>query len=114
MAVMPNIEAEAAKAAGWFENRLHHASAAQPAATATQGESVSNLLADAKAILHEGLAKLETLDEGVVNVTDPISANPTAVTIANTLAGIAHLPDPMGLLGVVDSTLKSFAGVLAK
>jgi hypothetical protein len=107
---------------GWHEFWTHlpghhDTSAAQPAATATiepnpREEPVSNLLTEAKNVLHDGLAKLEAIDEGAVNVMDAIKVNQAGVSIVNTLASIAHLPDPMGLLSNIDSSLKAFAVVL--
>ena len=94
-------------------------SAAQPAAavtidTTTPGGPVTNVLTDIKAGAHDLLDKLETLDEGAIGVVEAIKVNPTAISITNTLASIAHLPDPQGLLGTADGLLKSFAALLSK
>jgi hypothetical protein len=113
-----NIEADAD---AWFEHHLpghHNTSAAQPAAAvtirSTTGGPVSNLFADVKAILHDGLEKLETIDEGAVGVVEAAKVNSTAVSIINTVAGIAHIPDPDGLLAGADAFLKTIAAAIAK
>ena len=108
MAVMPNIEAEAARAAGWFGQHLHHASH-QP-----QPEvPMSNLLAEAKMRLHDILADLETVDENAVGALMAAKSNPVAVSIISTVAAAAHLPDPDGLLAAADNMLKVAAAALA-
>ena len=97
-----------------------HTSAAQPAAavtieTATPGGPVTNnVLTDIKAGAHDLIDKLESLDEGAIGVVEAIKVNPTAISITNTLASIAHLPDPQGLLGSADGILKQFAAILSK
>lgn len=69
-----------------------------------------SLLTEAKTILHDGLAKLETLDEEALAAVEAIKGgNPAASSIFITLAGVAHLPDPMGILGSIDALLKAFA-----
>lgn len=101
--------------------RRRHTSAAQPAAavtitsSATQGDPVTNnFFADLKADGHAFLEKLDTVDEAAVGVVEAIKVNPTAISITNTLASIAHLPDPQGLLSSADVLLKSFALALSK
>lgn len=71
-----------------------------------------SLLTEAKTILHDGLAKLESLDEGALSVVEAAKVNPSAVSIINTLASVAHLPDPQGLLSGADNMLKAFALLL--
>ena len=73
-----------------------------------------NVLTDIKAGAHDLIDKLESLDEGAIGVVEAIKVNPTAISITNTLASIAHLPDPQGLLGTADGLLKSFAALLSK
>lgn len=75
---------------------------------------MTNVLADIKSILHDVVAKAESIDEGVVGVVEAAKVNPTAVSIINTAAGIAHLPDPDGLLAQADSLLKTFGNALAR
>jgi hypothetical protein len=99
-------------------HRDRHTSAAQPAAAVTikattPGGPVS-AFTEAKTILHDGLEKLEAIDEGAQNVVEAIKVNPTGVSIVNTVASVAHLPDPQGLLSSADVLLKSFAAALAK
>ena len=72
-----------------------------------------NVLTDIKAGAHDLIDKLESLDEGAIGVVEAIKVNPTAISITNTLASIAHLPDPQGLLSSADVLLKSFAAALA-
>lgn len=71
-----------------------------------------SLLTEAKTILHDGLERLESIDEAALGVVDAAKVNPTAVSIINTLASVAHLPDPGGLLAAADNTLKAFAAIL--
>ena len=102
----------------WAHLRRHHTSAAQPAAAVTikattPGGPVS-VLTEAKTIAHDLIDKLESVDEGAQNFVEAIRVNPTAISITNTLASIAHLPDPQGLLGTADGLLKSFAALLSK
>lgn len=73
---------------------------------------MSNLLTEAKNVLHDGIAKLEAVDEAALGAVEAIKVNPTGVSIVNTLASIAHIPDPMGLLASVDNTLKALAALL--
>jgi hypothetical protein len=99
-------------------HRDRHTSAAQPAAAVTikattPGGPVS-VLTEGKTLLHDALEKIESLDEGAIGVVEAIKVNPTAISITNTLASIAHLPDPQGLLGTADGLLKSFAALLSK
>lgn len=97
----------------------HHDTSAETAAAtatiepATPEDHMSNLLAEAKSILHDGLTRLENVDEAALSAVEAVKVNPTGVSIVNTLASIAHLPDPQGLLATVDATLKAFAAVLA-
>jgi hypothetical protein len=102
---------------GAFRHR--HTSAAQPAAAVTikattPGGPVTNVLTDIKAGAHDLIDKLESLDEGAIGVVEAIKVNPTAIGITNTLASIAHLPDPQGLLGTADGLLKQLAALLSK
>jgi hypothetical protein len=111
------IERDAAEAAGWIERHLGHDTTTAPAAanisTSTPGGTMTNLLTDAKSIFHDGITKLEGLDEAAIGVVEAIKVNPTAVSITNTLASVAHLPDPSGLLGGADTLLKSLAAALS-
>ena len=95
-----------------------HTSAVRPAAAVTIGATTPggpvNVLTDIKAGAHDLIDKLESLDEGAIGVVEAIKVNPTAISITNTLASIAHLPDPQGLLGTADGLLKSFAALLSK
>ena len=74
----------------------------------------NNVLTDIKAGAHDLIDKLESLDEGAIGVVEAIKVNPTAISITNTHASIAHLPDPQGLLGSADGILKQFAAILSK
>jgi hypothetical protein len=93
--------------------RHHQTSAAQAAAavtinTRTPGGPVS-LLTEAKTILHDGLARLEALDEEAVAALEAIKGgNPAAASIYASLAAAAHLPDPLGILSSIDNLLKAF------
>jgi hypothetical protein len=103
----------------WAHLRRRHAATENPASPATISteaapqEASMTVLAEAKTIFHDGLAKLEELDEGAIGVLSAVQVNPTAVSITNTLASVAHLPDPQGLLANVDAILKTLAGTLA-
>lgn len=98
-------------------HRDRHTSAAAVTITssATQGDPVTNnFFADLKADGHAFLEKLDTVDEAAVGVVEAIKANPTAISITNTLAGIAHIPDPDGDLAAIDSLLKVVGAKLAQ
>jgi len=83
-------------------------------ASAPPKENPVTMLSEGKTLLHDALDKLESLDEGAIGVVEAIKVNPTAISITNTLASIAHLPDPQGLLGSADGILKQFAAILSK
>jgi len=105
-----------------IEHPFRHDGAAQqtPApgpvtlASAPPKENPVTMLSEGKTLLHDALDKLESLDEGAIGVVEAIKVNPTAISITNTLASIAHLPDPQGLLGSADGILKQFAAILSK
>ncbi|MGH9056353.1 MAG: hypothetical protein ACRDYY_10920 [Acidimicrobiales bacterium] len=72
-----------------------------------------SVFTEAKAIGHELLEKLEAVDENAVAAVEAIKVNPTGVSIVNTVASVAHLPDPMGLLAGADAFLKTIGAALA-
>lgn len=101
----------------WQHLRHPHASAEQAAAAVTiepnpTEDRMTTVFTEAKSILHDVVAKLETIDEGAVQVVEAAKVNPTAVSIINTTAAIAHIPDPDGLLTQADSMLKALASAL--
>lgn len=127
MASMGDIEAEALAAVRRGEHRIEglfhraaHAAPETPApgpvtlAAAPPKENPVTVFSEGKTLLHDALEKIESVDEAAVGVVEAIKVNPTAISITNTLASIAHLPDPQGLLSGVDGLLKSFAPLLAK
>jgi hypothetical protein len=115
---MPDIFGDVVR--DWDEFRAHHHHPQTPApgpvtlAAAPPEENPVSLFTEAKTILHDGLEKLEAVDEGAQGVVEAIKVNPTAVSITNTLASIAHLPDPQGLLASADALLKSFGAILSQ
>lgn len=88
------------------------AAAAVTMTTSTQEAPVS-LFTEAKAIGHDLIDKLEQVDENAISAVEAIKVNPTGVSIVNTVASIAHLPDPQGLLSGADAFLKVIAAGLA-
>lgn len=108
--------------ASWFDREWHHlrhheTSAAHAAATATirtdpPEDHMSTWLDELRAVAHNVVDKIEAADEAAIGVVEAIKVNPTAVSITNTLASVAHLPDPQGLLSVADGLLKSLAAAL--
>lgn len=103
MTRMPDIEAEAAKAAGWIGQHLphHHTSTAHAAAavtianSATQGEPVS-LSTD----LHKIAARLETIGEDAVGALERVQANPETAKIfeaIDELTGLNASPDVISI-----------------
>ena len=95
--------------------RRHQTSAAQAAADPSQQsqpEAQVSAVAEAKNILHDVLAKLETVDEAGQAAIEAIRVNPIGISIVNTVASIAHLSDPDGILAAIDNMLKTGAAVL--
>jgi hypothetical protein len=70
-------------------------------------------LAEFKTILHDVLAKADEIDEAGVAAVEAIKVSPAGVSIVNTLASVAHLPDPDGLLAGIDNMLKIAGAALA-
>jgi hypothetical protein len=102
----------------WAHLRHRKTSAAQPAAAvtikATTPGGPVTVFSEAKTIFHDGLEKLESIDEGAIAVVEAIKVNTTAISIANTVASVAHLPDPDGLLAGGDALLKTIATALKR
>ena len=98
-------------------HRDRHTSAAQPAAAVTIGTTTPggpvSLFTEAKSIFHDGLERLEAIDENAIGAVEAIKVNPTGVSIVNTVASVAHLPDPQGLLAGADTFLKTIATAIA-
>jgi hypothetical protein len=98
--------------------RRRHTSATQDAAAvtikATTPGGPVNVIAEGKTLLHNALEKFEAVDEDAIGVVEAIKVNPTAISITNTLAGIAHIPDPDGDLAAIDSLLKVVGTKLAQ
>jgi hypothetical protein len=107
------IEGEAARAAGWAQRHLRQhpetVPAPQPGHTK---ESTMSVFTEAKSILHDAIAKIESVDEAAVAVTEQISVNPVGVAIVNEVAAIAHIPDPQGLLPGALAMLKAVSASL--
>lgn len=126
MASMGDIEAEALAAVRRGEHRIeglfHRADAAHETpepgpvtlAAAPPKENPVTVFSEGKTLLHDALEKIESVDEAVVGVVEAIKVNPTAISITNTLAGIAHIPDPDGDLTAIDSLLKVVGAKLAR
>ena len=72
-----------------------------------------SLFTEAKAKAHAFIEDLEQIDENAIGAVEAIKINPTGVSIVNTVASIAHLPDPQGLLSGADALLKTLAAALA-
>lgn len=84
---MPDIEAEARAAVGWFDAHLHHhETTAATAAATTKGTTVS--LLDK---LHEITTEVETIGEELLTDAKAVAANPAtapAIKWLSTLAGL--------------------------
>lgn len=84
-----NIEADAARALGWFENHLpghHETSAAQAAAAATTEEHMN-----IETALDEVVAEVKTIGGEVLGHAKAIAANPATVPALEWLSTLAGL-----------------------
>jgi hypothetical protein len=70
-------------------------------------EDHMSLLTEAKTILHDGLAKLETVDEAAAAKLEAIQANPGAMAVVDSLLGVLHLPPE--LVQTAENVLKYLA-----
>jgi hypothetical protein len=120
MARIPDFEQEITDDLKRLGHLFHprHASATAVAAavnirTTTPGGPVSSFFADIKAKAHTFVDDLEQIDENAISAVEAIKVNPTGVSIVNTVASIAHLPDPQGLLSGADAFLKVLAAGIA-
>lgn len=73
-----------------------------------------SLIAEAKTALHDGLAKLETLDESALAKLEAVQGHPAALDAFNTLAGLAGLGNlPSEAIAGVTAVLKATLAMLA-
>lgn len=95
----------------------HPASAETPAATATIGTSTQeepvSLLAEIKTDLANLAAKAEHIDEEAVTKLEAVTAHPEALDAFNTLAHLAGLPLPSGVISGITAGLKAVAAMMA-
>jgi len=95
---MPDIEAEARAAVGWFTHITHQAPA-QPetaAPAAPNQEDHMSLLEIVHTAVADVEAKLEGIDEEAVKIVKAIQAHPETAPFLSTLASLAGLPIPAG------------------